>query len=364
MKKTILISLLVIFIISPSYADDVFSFPCTADNSDANLKVVVNTVKKKVSVVAVGYEANDVLTLDYKSTYNNGLGKLTFLKTDQSIGNNVPIENFAKGLYGPCFIITDKMLIFIKDNGRLVALKPIDGKKHMHELANLQLTIYGVGKSTSTNNSSISKGEESSVSRYASTTGNENGHKWVDLGLSVCWATTNVGANSEGGYGNYYAYGETVSKKNYKEQNYKHSKGDFFTKYCSDSSYGNVDNKTSLEPIDDVAAVKWGGKWRIPTKEECEELCNRCTWKSVVRNGHKGCLVTGPNGNSIFLPAAGIRSDYGVHEVGITGLYRSSTTKDSGESASDILFFYTTSSHFVSLYARFAGHSVRPVIKP
>ena len=136
-----------------------------------------------------------------------------------------------------------------------------------------------------------------------------NGHEYVDLGLpsGTKWATCNVGATEPWEYGGYYAWGETEEKDNYDWSTYKWCNGsyDTMTKYCIDSDYGTVDNKTILDLEDDVAHVKWGGSWRMPTIEEYEELGRLCTlvWCSV--NNVSGCKVIGPNGNNVFFPAAG-----------------------------------------------------------
>ena len=162
--------------------------------------------------------------------------------------------------------------------------------------------------------------------------GYENGYQYIELGLSVKWATFNVGATKPEEYGGYYAWGETVTKSNYSMSNYKwfdHG----LTKYCNDRSYGKdgfTDNKTTLDPEDDVAHVKWGGSWRIPTKEEWEELQNKCTWSWTKINHVEGYLVTskkyGYTDRSIFLPYAGYqRSEAGLSSVGDDGLYWSSS---------------------------------------
>ena len=134
----------------------------------------------------------------------------------------------------------------------------------------------------------------------------------IDLGLpsGIKWASCNVGATEPWEYGGYYAWGETEEKSNYDTSTYKYCNGSYFsmTKYCTSSSFGTVDNKTTLEPGDDVAHVKWGGSWRMPTKAEQDELRNNCTWTWTTLNGVDGYRVTGPNGNSIFLPAAGFRT--------------------------------------------------------
>ena len=139
--------------------------------------------------------------------------------------------------------------------------------------------------------------------------------KSVDLGLSVKWATCNVGANKPEEYGDYYAWGETEPKDFYFWDTYKYCDGTYnsLTKY-TDSAYGKdgfSDNKSVLDPEDDVAHVKWGGNWRIPTKDELEELRTKCTWTSTTLNGVKGYSVTsnvdGYTDRSIFLPATGMR---------------------------------------------------------
>ena len=126
--------------------------------------------------------------------------------------------------------------------------------------------------------------------------------EYVDLGLSVKWATFNVGASKPEDYGDYFAWGETETKDKYSWATYK---------WCDGTStnmtkYNTEDRKTILEPADDVAQVHWGGKWRMPTKEEIEELIDNCTWSESIQNGVKGYVVTSKHtGNSIFFPYSG-----------------------------------------------------------
>ena len=139
--------------------------------------------------------------------------------------------------------------------------------------------------------------------------------KAIDLGLSVKWASCNLGANKPEEYGNYYTWGETTPKDCYNWSTYKYgSDRRELTKYCTDSDYGKdgfVDNKTVLELADDAARANLGGAWRMPTKEEWTELREKCTWKWTTLNGFEGCIVKSHiNGNSIFLPAAGYRYKY------------------------------------------------------
>ena len=184
----------------------------------------------------------------------------------------------------------------------------------------------------------------------------------VDLGLSVYWASCNVGADSPEEYGGYYAWGETEEKSNYSWSTYKWCNGsyDTMTKYCTSSSYGTVDNKATLDLRDDVAYVKWGGSWRMPTLDEIKELINDCSWSWTTQNGVNGYKVTGPNGNSIFLPAAGYRDDGDVYDRGSYGVYWSSTLLSSYSSNVYSLYF-DSGYHGWNDYSRFFGHAVRPV---
>ena len=191
-----------------------------------------------------------------------------------------------------------------------------------------------------------------------------NGHEYVDLGLSVKWATCNVGASKPEEYGGYYAWGETEEKSNYDWSTYKWCNGsyDSLTKYCTDSYYGTVDNNTTLDPEDDVAHVKWGGTWRMPTLDEQKELLNNCTWKWRTQNGVKGHKVTGPNGNSIFLPAAGYRDGTGLYDSGGYGDYWASSFVG-GFSYDAYYFFISTYQYYWNDSSRYYGRSVRPVSK-
>ncbi|MBR5171078.1 MAG: hypothetical protein IKW85_10995 [Muribaculaceae bacterium] len=132
--------------------------------------------------------------------------------------------------------------------------------------------------------------------------------EWVDLGLpsGTLWATRNIGANTPEESGDFFAWGETEPKEAYYMSNYKWYDYDneLFTKYCTDSEYGMVDDK-ELEPRDDAAWANWGPSWRMPSLEQLQELREKCSWEWIERNGTSGYLVTGPNGSTIFLPAAG-----------------------------------------------------------
>ena len=156
---------------------------------------------------------------------------------------------------------------------------------------------------------------------------------FVDLGLpsGTLWATRNVGASSPEDYGDYFAWGETEPKtiEEYNLDTYKWYMSDSidhgFTKYCVQSNYGYndfFDNLSKLNPEDDAATVNMGSEWRMPTIDEITELIENCTWQWTKLNGVNGYQVTGPNGNSIFLPAAGESAKY---SIGVKGYYWSSS---------------------------------------
>lgn len=189
-------------------------------------------------------------------------------------------------------------------------------------------------------------------------------HEAVDLGLSVKWASYNVGATSPEEYGDYYAWGETKSKATYDWSSYKWGQGTSLTmtKYCLLSDYGTVDKKKTLSLDDDVAHVNWGGSWRMPTVEEQVELCKNCTWIWTTLNGVNGIKVSSKvNGKSIFLPAAGCYNSSGLVDVGTTGCYWS---KSLDSESSDDAYYQYFISDFVGRYYdndRCIGQSVRPV---
>lgn len=196
-----------------------------------------------------------------------------------------------------------------------------------------------------------------------------NSHEYVDLGLpsGTKWATNNVGANSPEDYGDYFAWGETTPKDTYTWGTYSLCNGSntTMTKYCNDTSYGNngfTDTLTTLEASDDAATANWGSAWRMPTKEEFNELVNYCTVTWTTQNGVNGRLFIGPNGNSIFLPAAGEHEESELHE-GSFGYYWSSSLYTDGSYHAWRLNFGSVN-HNVSNINRFGGFSVRPVCQP
>ena len=207
----------------------------------------------------------------------------------------------------------------------------------------------------------------SDLTLYAQWEGFAGGHEWVDLGLpsGTKWATCNVGANSSEEFGYYFAWGETEPKEEYDWSTYKWSIGysSKMTKYCTSSSYGTVDNKTTLELTDDAAYVNWGSSWRMPTLQELDELKNTSytTWTWTTKNGVNGYIVTGPNGYSIFFPVAGFRYGSVLDDAGAYGSYWSSSLNTS---YSNYAYYLSFDSDYVDRYYfdRYGGRSVRPVL--
>ena len=154
------------------------------------------------------------------------------------------------------------------------------------------------------------------------------GHDYVDLGLSVLWATCNIGAANPEDYGWYFAWGETEPKDTYTADNYLHA---------TDGGYAWLGNDISRSEHD-AAYVCWQGEWRMPTILEAEELGQKCTWTWTSLNGINGYQVTGPSGNHIFLPASGQMREQPINQ-GSTGYYWTSTQSEEYTSAAYNLNF-------------------------
>ena len=197
-------------------------------------------------------------------------------------------------------------------------------------------------KAYATNSACTAYGE---VLSFTPTTGTLYGHDWVDLGLpsGLRWATCNVGASSPTAYGNYYAWGETTTKATYNE-----------------STYTYTGNQTTLPSSADAATANWGIGWRMPTQSEMQELLDNCTYTWTTQNGVNGRLFTGPNGNSIFLPAAGYRDVSSLYYAGSGGYYWSSSLNSSYTYRAWSLHF-NSGYCFMNDYGRCYGQSVRAV---
>ena len=217
-------------------------------------------------------------------------------------------------------------------------------------------TTYYV-RAYASNENGISYGDEKCFTTKLNDdplTGEINGHEYVDLGLpsGLKWATCNVGANSPEGYGDYYAWGEITTKEVYTEET------------CSTFGVelGNISGNAQY----DVARNKWGSTWRMPTLDEQKELFLYCDWIWTTQNGVKGCKITSKtNGNYIFLPAAGYRSESSVYHVGARGEYYSTTPYYSyycpNEFVHELQFYESMYNSDVMWGGREDGKTVRPV---
>lgn len=225
-------------------------------------------------------------------------------------------------------------------------------------VAQIKIEVYSGGEVIYSEN--ISEIDSIKIKR------SHNGYEYVDLGLSVKWATCNIGAASPKESGDYFAWGEIVSKSWYDWSNYKLCDGSRVTmnKYCNKSSFGTIDNKTQLDLKDDVARVNWGGSWRMPTKEEQDELrdTNNCIWSLETKNGVSGYAITSKkNGNTIFLPITGYYNEDKNLMTG-EGYYWSRTLYV--DYCNNARFLQLTSSNIASSLApRYYGMLIRPVFE-
>ena len=189
----------------------------------------------------------------------------------------------------------------------------------------------------------------------------------VDLGLpsGTLWADRNVGADAPEAYGDFFAWGETEAKETYAWNTYSLCEGSnrTMTKYCSQSTYGTVDDKTTLDLEDDAAYVNMGEDWRMPTAAEQQELMTKCTREWTTQNGVNGYKLTGPNNNSIFLPAAGYHTNKLYLNAGNVGYYWSSTLFPNYSYSANVLYFGSDSYNLDNRNNRCIGYSVRAVVR-
>ena len=185
---------------------------------------------------------------------------------------------------------------------------------------------------------------------YNRTHGVINGHEYVDLGLpsGIKWATCNIGANKPEDYGNYYEWSEinTVSDG---------------PSYYSATFHKTMNVDIGCNPKYDAARANWGGSWRMPSKKELQELGDECTWTWTRQGDKTGCKVTGPNGNSIFLPAAGHRTGTSLYTVGFCGYYWSSTPRSTDFGISPYIIHFDDDEAEIHWQGRTDGLSIRPV---
>ena len=277
----------------------------------------------------------------HKSSYT------TLTITPQSTGKTIALNNPVP-IYGTLIVDGDPSDIAVYVDNKKEGTTPLVINKLLVGTHKVRLEKEGYDKQEKT--ITLSEGQELMLnftlvkSTPKSTTPSSGVHEYVDLGLSVKWATCNVGASKPEDYGDYFAWGETKPKKRY-----------------SSSNYSYTSNPTILPLSADAARANWGGSWRMPTRAEQDELREQCTWTWTTQNGVKGYRVTSTkNGKSIFLPAAGYRYDSSLNHAGRYGYYWLSSL-NTGYSSNAYFLYFTWSSVVWYYYYRYYGLSVRPV---
>ena len=277
----------------------------------------------------------------HKSSYT------TLTITPQSTGKTIALNNPVP-IYGTLIVDGDPSDIAVYVDNKKEGTTPLVINKLLVGTHKVRLEKDGYDKQEKT--ITLSEGQEQILnftlvkSTPKSTTPSSGGHEYVDLGLSVKWATCNVGASKPEDYGDYFAWGETKPKKSY-----------------SSSNYSYTSNPTNLPLSADAARANWGGSWRMPTKAEQDELREQCTWTLTTQKGVNGYMVTSKkNGKSIFLPAAGYRGGSSLSFAGSHGFYWSSSLNTGITSYAYYLDFFSSYVGW-DYFGRDKGRSVRPV---
>jgi len=189
----------------------------------------------------------------------------------------------------------------------------------------------------------------------------------VDIGLSVYWADRDLGADGTGGYGEYFAWGETTAKDEFSWSNYRFGTATALTGYNTDPSHGTVDGRPVLDAGDDPAHVRLGGRWRMPTRVELEELLAGCEWTWTTRDNVKGYLVTGKKAGYtdriLFLPASGAVYPGSNCFPGVFGDYWTASLSPADPSNASFLYFHADGCS-IGNYPRSRGLTIRPVYDP
>lgn len=273
----------------------------------------------------------------------------------QTIGRPEP-------LYGSIEVLSEPSGAVVKVDGKQVGTTPFILNEvfignHRIELSKDGYELYAADFTLEHNqylplNYTLKKNEVKATAPRQEATANMeagtlSGYEWVDLGLSVLWATCNVGASSPFDNGNCYAWGETTTNSSYTGDNSR----------TYEKRMGDISGNTRY----DAATANWGSGWRMPTREEFEELVYKCAWEWTSQGGRNGYKVTGPNGNSIFLPVTGWCYGTSLNYAGDGGYYWCSTPHGSSAQNACHLYFYSDY-YTVDWGYRYYGHGVRPVL--
>ena len=186
----------------------------------------------------------------------------------------------------------------------------------------------------------------------------------IDLGLSIRWASCNVGATAPEENGDFYAWGDTLTRSSFTWGTYPYSgtSTNTMTKYCTRAANGTVDNRSTLIAFDDAAYINWGETWRMPTWTEWNELITQCTWKDTTINNVSVWQVTGPNGNSIYLPKVGYKNNSSV----TAGCYYWSSTlntTNSNDQCNRALYVNAADRSGAKYGLRYVGMPIRAVYR-
>ena len=265
--------------------------------------------------------------------------------------NSVPKQ------YGICYGTDPKPTI--KNSLALCA----DSVGQLCELLDLEAATTYYARAFVQNRSDVLYGNEISFTTAERLV--ESGHEYVDMGLSVKWATMNVGATIVEEGGKYFAWGEVEEKVTYMWDNYHYGNSrTTLSKYCESEEYGTVDNKAVLDLWDDAAYMIWGGKWRMPTYNEWDELLRNSTWTWVEQNGVKGVRVRSTkNGNCIFLPTTGYKvgADLNYKDV-IVGFWSGSLSKNGSYMSYGVSIENPNNTASFYGFNRYNGYPIRAVM--
>lgn len=324
------------------------------------------------------------IKVDENPTYSNREGKIEITQKNGSLKHTITVKQ--AGRIAVTSVELNKTSLQLKEGGTetlIATVKPDNATDKTVSWSSSDTgiaTIDANGKVTAIKegNATITAKAGDKTASCSVTIKNTPIMEAVDLGLSVKWASFNIGAEKPEEYGEYYAWGEIdpiveyYGKRSYK---WLGESGLGVTKYCPKervknwAGAGEPDGKTMLDPEDDIAQLTLGGKWRMPTREEYNELLTNCSWTWTTSNGVSGYNVASKvNTNSIFLPVAG----YWIEKpefVGTSGLYWTSTLNDNQyDSHSNIPYkaynlYLTAWEHVISSGSRSYGYSIRPVFE-
>ena len=317
------------------------------DNKAAEISVVINLENRRMAYVVLNAEDTEtIITVTQKSPLDLSTTNVSF--------------PFEEGIYETIIVDTDGPFEIINTTDWLTVSDVTEKSFDVTASRNLSGDRTAVISVSTTGQLPVRITRELTVYQENP----YNGHAFVDLGLpsGLLWATCNVGASSPEDYGDYFAWGETSPKSEYSWGTYKFCKSGDTNENVKFSEYNFTDKRYYLDPVDDAAWVNWGGIWRMPTVDELEELYWNCNWTWTTQGGHKGYKVTSKLGRqSIFLPAAGYRSDNSLDEVNEYGFYWSSKVGPSFQYLAHDIFFNSVGHIPSSSCSRYIGISVRPV---